>query len=160
MRGIAGSGTVVASFAAMLVLMTACGTKDTANQDSLAQAKAAAAVPDIKVAEVQLGKSIGADMKVAAPAAEFSAKDTVYVSVATTGSAQNASLMLVVSPLSGVADSSNTIRDNKTISPNAPAVTEFHFVQPAGMKVGKYKAEVFLNGGLADVKEFDIIKAR
>lgn len=150
---------IVASLAAALVLV-ACTAKDKPNPDSLTQAKAAGTVPDIKVAEVQLGKSIGADMKVTTAATTFMPKDTVYVSVATTGMAQDASLMLLVSPLMGAPDSTNSVRDNKTISPSTPSVTEFHFSKPTGLKVGKYKAEVFLNGGLADVKEFEVIKAK
>jgi hypothetical protein len=84
-------------------------------------------------------------------------KDTIYLSVGTTGMAQDATLMLMVTSL---ADTATVVHDNKTISPTAPAVTEFHFSKPEGFKTGKYKAEIFLNGALADLKEFEIIRGR
>jgi len=148
---------IAASLLTMLAL-AACGPKDAPNQDSLTQAQAAGTVTEFKVAEVQMGKAIGADMKVTTAATQFMPRDTIYLSVSTTGVAQDASLMLMVSSVTDPADTLNTVHDNKTISPSGPSVTEFHFAKPAGFKVGKYKAEVFLNGGFADVKEFEVIK--
>jgi hypothetical protein len=139
----------------MVMALAACQSKDTPNDDSLARANAAGTVPDIKVAEVQLGKAIGADMKVTRAATQFSARDTVYLSVATTGMAQDATMMLMVTSL---ADTTVLVQDNKTISPSAPAVTEIHFSKPEGIKVGKYKAEIYLNGSLADQKQFEVVK--
>lgn len=157
------SRMVAASLAAALVL-AACGPRDTADNDSANDtssltsdsARGTVATDMIKVGEVQLGKKIGADMKVSEPTTEFLPRDTVYVSVSTTGTATNTPLMLMVTSL---ADSTQVAMENKSVSATAPMVTEFHFSKPEGFKVGKYRAEIWLNNALVETKEFEV-KAR
>ena len=153
----AASGYAVATLALVLSL-SACGPRADSTPDttSLTQSTAAGTVADIRVSEVQLGKVMGADMKITTPATTFTAKDTVHVAVSTTGSMQDASVLLMMKPETG--DSVAVVQETKTISPTGPTVTAFHIAKPDVLKPGKYKVEVFLNGGLVDVKSIEITK--
>jgi len=96
----------------------------------------------IAVSTVTLGNAIGADKKVAVPAETFTAKDTIYASVETTGVGQ-ARLRALWSFVKG--DKTAKV-DETTIELNAvaPTVNEFHVSKPSGWPAGDYRVEIFL----------------
>ena len=123
------------------------GSADTA-------ATAPAAPEAFAVAEVTLGKAIGADKKVASPTTTFGPKDTIYASVATTGSAPSKTLTAKWTFQDG-----QTVKEgSETIAPTGPAVTEFHIDKKSGWPVGKYKVEVAVDGTPATTKDFEVKK--
>ena len=106
------------------------------------------------VSEVTLGKAIGADKKVASPTTTFGAKDTIYASVATTGSAPSKTLTAKWTFQDG-----QTVKEgSETIAPTGPTVTEFHIDKKSGWPVGKYKVEISADGTPVTTKDFEVKK--
>jgi hypothetical protein len=106
------------------------------------------------VSDVTLGKAIGADKRVAAPATTFGPKDTIYASVATTGSAPSKTITAKWTYQDG-----QTVKEGtETIAPTGPAVTEFHIAKPSGWPAGKYKVEIAVDGTPATTKDFEVKK--
>ena len=125
---------------------------ESGSADTAAAVPAPAATEAFAVSEVTLGKAIGADKKVASPTTTFGPKDTIYASVATTGSAPSKTLTAKWTFQDG-----QTVKEgSETIAPTGPAVTEFHMAKPSGWPVGKYKVEISANGAPAGAKEFAV----
>lgn len=106
----------------------------------------------VSVVSVDLGKAVGADNKVSAPLSTFATKDTIYTSVSTDGTATNAPLMVMWTFQDGQEVGSET----KMLNSAGPQVTEFHVSKPSGWPVGKYKAEVMLNGAVVQSRDFEV----
>jgi hypothetical protein len=136
---------------AMVFIATACGRGD---MPETGMPEDTATGP-LRVAEVLMGTSVGPDGKVTAPATQFRGTDTIHVSVATTGRGQDATLILVVT---ADGDSVPVVRENKFISPVRALVTPYSFSGSPSLKAGRYRVEVFLNGGLAELKEFEVVR--
>ena len=99
----------------------------------------------VSVAGVTLGKSVGADKKVAAALDAFGAKDTIYASVDTvgTGHAKLRALWSFVKRAKTVKVDETAIEFDSA----APATNEFHISKPSGWPKGDYKVEIFLGDG-------------
>ena len=111
------------------VLSAACGGDDREAGPVVEQTPAVVPTSSaVRVSEVQLGRSIGADKRVAAPLTEFSPNDSVYASVVTDGSAPNAT----VSARWTYEDGQVVEETTQTITPSGTAVTEFHVSRPGG----------------------------
>ena len=111
-----------------------------------------APVPDFAVASVDLGNNVGADMKVTAPATTFAPKDTIHASVATTGVATNAS----VSGKWVYQDGQTAHEDTQAVTTTGPATHDFSITKPDGFPAGNYKFELWVNGALAQTREFAV----
>lgn len=112
-----------------------------------------AATEALRVTEVDLGNAIGADMRVTDDddTDDFSPNDTIYVSVATEGSASGSTLTARWTFEDGqVVDESS-----RTISPGAN-VTEFHISNPGGFPTGEYRVEILLDGRVVETEEFEV----
>jgi len=112
----------------------------------------APAVVPVSVTSVDLGNAIGPDNKISAAMSTFAAKDTIYTSVTTDGNATNAPLLIRWTFQDGQEVGSET----KLLNTSGPAVTEFHANKPSGWPVGKYKAEVMLNGAVVQSRDFEV----
>lgn len=142
------------------IVVAACGK----NQESappppavtttpaMAPAPAAPAAQGVGIASIDLGTAVGPDQKVTSPTTTFSAKDTIYAAVSTTGAAPSATLQAKWTYQDG-----QTVNDSsQTIAPNGPAVTTFHISKPDGWPPGHYKVEISLNGAAASSKDFTV----
>jgi hypothetical protein len=116
--------------------------------DTTAKAPATAA---INVADVTLGKHIGADKKVTDATDTFAPKDQIYASVHTTGTN------------SGKITARWTFQDgqvvderSETISGKGDDYTEFHVAKPSGWPAGKYTLHVLVDGNEAQTKDFTV----
>ena len=98
--------------------------------------------PPSGVSAVNLGKEIGADKKVTAPAESFGIKDTIYASVETAGTGR----AKLRAQWSFVKGEKTAKVDETTIEfeSSAPAVNEFHISKPGGWPKGDYRVEIFL----------------
>ncbi len=106
----------------------------------------------VTVASVDLGKQLGPDTRVVQAMTTFGVRDTIYASVATTGSATSAVLTAMWTFQTGQkVDSTAT-----TIAPTGPAQTEFHIVKASPWPKGKYKVAIWLDGQVAGEKEFEV----
>lgn len=107
----------------------------------------------VAVASVNLGSAVGVDQKVTTPTATFAPTDTIYASVATTGSG-TATLEAKWTYQDG-----QTVKDDtKSIAPSGPATTTFSISKPDGWPAGNYKVEISLNGAPAASKDFSVNK--
>ncbi len=107
----------------------------------------------IHVTDVSLGKSLGADKKVQNSTDTFGPKDTIFASVSTDGAAKSATIYAKWTFQDG-----QVIRnDQRTISSNGPAVTDFSIQKPDGWPKGGYKLDVSLDSGeAASTKSFRV----
>jgi hypothetical protein len=113
------------------------------------------AVVPFKVVSMDLGKAVGADQKITEAATTFGPKDTIYVSVASEGTAPSAKLKAKWT----FGDKDQAVDEKEvTITPTGPANTEFHISKKTPWPAGKYKVEILADGTSAGTKEFEVKK--
>ena len=105
----------------------------------------------LQVASVDLGKAIDAEKKIIASSDDFGVRDTIYASVATTGSGNG----LLVATWS-FEDGQQVERSEQNVSASGPAVTEFHIAKPSAWPAGNYRVVVTLDGREVGSKDFEI----
>lgn len=108
----------------------------------------------VRVNEIELGRTLGVDKRVAEKASEFKPSDTIYASVITEGNAAETTLRAVWKYQDGQVVDEST----QTIAPSGTNTTEFHISKPDGWPEGDYKVEVFLNNVPAGEQEFEVKK--
>ena len=106
----------------------------------------------VSVANINLGKSLGADKKVVAASDTFAKNDTIYAVVETTGSG-TATLKARWTYQQGDKTASVS-ESSQTISASGPETTEFHISKPDGWPPGQYQVEIALNDVSAGTKKF------
>ena len=138
--------------------LAACGKKDEGKVvDTTATGTQTATVSvdttPIKVSDIQVGKGIGSDKKVANQTTDFGVRDTMYVAVITNGAAKDAKLTA-----KWTYNGSKVVKqDSQTISPTGGEnVTEFHIDKKTAWPAGKYTVEVLLNGVSAGTKDLNV----
>jgi hypothetical protein len=110
------------------------------------------AAGSVRVTDVDLGRSLGADKRVADKTDSFKPNETVYLSVTTEGSAPSATLKA-----RWTYEGDQLVQESsQTIAPTGAAVTEFHVAKPDGWPKGSYKVEVFLNGNPVETESFKV----
>ena len=124
---------------AAVAVSGACGRKASGGTGALA------------VTDIDLGRSVNADLTIADKTTTFHPNDVIYASVATKGTG-NATLNARWT----FQDNQQVSTDSRTVAPNAPAHTEFHVSKPSGWPVGHYRVEITLNGVSAGTKDFDV----
>jgi hypothetical protein len=145
MRSTAIAGLSRLALTALLVTSAACGRGD-------GDARTDAAVAGVEVTEVRLGRSVGADQRVASEMSQFATTDSIYASVGTQGSANNATLAARWTYQDGqVVD-----ERRETISPTGPANTVFHIHNPGGWPTGRYQVEIRINDRAVETREFTV----
>jgi hypothetical protein len=108
----------------------------------------------VSVTNVNLGKSIGSDKKVTAPAESFGKNDTIYAVVETSGSGSatlKAKWTYHQGGQTAVVDEST-----QTIKATGPETSEFHISKPDGWPAGDYQVEISLNDKPAGTKKFSV----
>ena len=108
--------------------------------------------PSFRVKQVDLGKAIGSDKRVANGTDHFAPRDTIYASVVSEGNGPSRTLMARWSFEDGQVVQEQT----ETIAPSGEAVTEFHILKPSGWPVGKYKLEILSDGAVVQTKDFEV----
>jgi len=140
-----------------LFVLAACGKKkdeavaiDTTSAGTMT---VAVDTTPIRVSDIQVGKSVGSDKKVANQTTDFGVRDTMYVAVITDGAAKDAKLST-----KWTFNGKQTVKeDTQTISPTGgTTVTEFHVDKKTAWPKGKYKVEVMLNGVSAGTKDLEV----
>lgn len=144
----------VLSILLLVAGLAACGGDDAADRgmtDDRA-AEGAATSSELRVVDVDLGRSVDASGRVTSSTDDFNSTDTVYVSVATTGTGNGATLTARWTYENGqVVDETS-----QTISPTGPANTEFHISMPGGLPAGDYSVEILLDGRSVETESFEV----
>jgi hypothetical protein len=105
-----------------------------------------------RVTSVEVGSAIGPDKRISAPATTFVPTDTIYVSVASDGTADSVTLTARWTYEDGqVVDETS-----QEIEPAGPAASEFHIDMPDGLPTGRYQVEVLADGRSVETEEFDV----
>ena len=108
-----------------------------------------------KVDQVQMGEAVTASYKIAKPTTTFDAShNTIYASVATTGTTAGATLSAHFSYLEGKGQDVTTI--SQTIATDGPATTTFKLRNPNNWPAGKYKVEIAIDGKPAASQTFEV----
>jgi hypothetical protein len=108
----------------------------------------------LRVTDVELGNAIGPDRRITdeRETDDFAPNETIYAVVETEGAASGSTLTARWTFQDGQVVDEST----QTISPNGPAVTEFHISKPDGFPVGNYQVEILLNGRSVERKDFEV----
>jgi hypothetical protein len=148
----------IASALVLFVALAACGKKNegTVVDTSAVGTQTATVSVDrtpIRVSDIQVGKSVGTDMKVANQTTDFGVRDTMYVAVITDGAAKDAKIAT-----KWMFNGTRVVnQSSKTISPTGGTnATEFHIDKKTAWPKGKYTVEVTLNGLSAGTKDFQV----
>jgi len=106
----------------------------------------------ITVASVTLGTSAGADKRIATPMSTFKPNDPIVVSVATNGAAQNVDVRGKL-----VFQDGQTAGEQPTMLNTTGAdTTVMTFTNANAWPAGNYKAEIWVNGQMAQSKNFTV----
>jgi hypothetical protein len=149
----------LASAVVFSIALAACNKKNDAGTvvDTTATGTQTATVSvdtaPIRVSDIQVGKSVGTDMKVANQTTDFGVRDTMYVAVITDGAAKDAKI-----DAKWMFNGTKVVnQSSKTISPTGGTnATEFHIDKKSAWPKGKYTVEVLLNGVSAGRKDLEV----
>lgn len=149
----------IAAGALLLTVAVACSKKEEAPiADSAAAAPMTPPAAVATVSSIELGKHVGANMRVTDTTSMFAARDTIFLSVVTENAAQGSMLTAKWTFQDGqVVDSTS----QPIAAPSAAepvTVTQFHITKPGGWPAGKYSVEVLLDGASKGTKSFDVGK--
>ena len=115
-----------------------------------APAEPAPAPAAMAVTTVDLGNTVGADNRVAAPMTSFAKTDTIHASVATDGgTAGNLTAKW------SFQDGQVVDTQDKSVAAG-PQVTDFSISKPDGWPAGKYTLEISSGGMVAQTREFEV----
>ena len=129
---------------ATFLLAAACGKKASGGENAGGRSS-------IEVTNIDIGRSINADLTIKENTANFRLSDVVYASVATKGAAPATLGVRWIYNDNQVVD-----EGTREIHPTGDTRTEFHISKPDGFPEGRYRLEVTLNGASAGTKEFEI----
>jgi hypothetical protein len=142
---------------AAVTLVGGCGGSDeaarmAAQKAAADSAAAASASAPRKVSGVMIGSRIDSIGRVIEPTFQFTPKDTVYISVGTSGNSGATGLTAAWRYQSGeiVNQSTEQIRPGEN--------TAFSLAKPKGLKPGTYKVVLFLGDDSVDTKLFAVKK--
>ena len=146
------SGIRSTAIALTLIVAGACGKKADQTATQASGGAIAPASNTVQVADVSLGRGVSSDKRVANQTDTFAARDTIYASVHTTGTAPNTNLTARWTFQDGQVVDERT----ETISPNGDAYTEFHVSKPSGWPAGRYTLHLLVNGQETQTKDFTV----
>jgi hypothetical protein len=109
----------------------------------------------LRVSNVMIGRRLGTENRISEPTLRFAPTDTVFLSIATEGTPDSATLNATWTfPTGKVQDSAS-----QTIRPKGTEHAELHAVPPkGGWPIGSYLIKVYANGDSADAKTIAVQK--
>lgn len=148
--------TVLVIVSALAFALTACGKKDEPTKTTTAPTPPAtmpAPAAGVAVSNVTVGNAIGPDKRIQGSAA-ISSRDTIYVSIDTTGSGE----ATLKSRWTYLKDGKTTVvkEDTQRVSTSGSATHEFHISKPDGWPKGDYQVELFVNDASAGTRRFTV----
>ena len=140
------------------VLAGACGRSGNsrpagAETGAADSAREPAALAEHRISGMMIGRRIGAGNRITEPTFEFAPQDTVYVSVAMSGTGGADRLTAAWRSQGGEV----VQQSSEPIGPPGEN-TAFHLAQPKGLKPGTYKVIVFLGGDSVETRVFAVKK--
>jgi hypothetical protein len=105
----------------------------------------------LKVRDIAIGRAIGPDKAVTAPAAAFAPNDTIYTSVVTDGKARTATVAARWTHNGALLEETE-----QRIAPSGTVISEFHVFNPSGWSPGEYRVEILLDGRSVGERTFRV----
>jgi hypothetical protein len=149
---------------ALALSLAACGGKDDAATTAETAATATsvpsttAPVPSaLRVTDVKLGRSVGADNRIADGTDDFKPMDTIHAVVETDGAATAGQSIVA----RWTYQDNQLVEEQTQVVNNATggaALTHFQLNKPSGWPVGKYKVSIMMNGSEVESEEFEVKK--
>jgi HAMP domain-containing protein len=139
---------------ALVAAIAAAAALWPARRDAALEAPAradASGPPRLAVTDIQLGRAVTLDKRVADPTDSFAADDTVYASVVTEGRAEHVRLTARFSRAGTVV-----AEVSQGIAPTGRAVSEFNIWKPGGLPPGEYEIEILVDGAAAGTRRFTV----
>jgi hypothetical protein len=128
------------------------GCKKTSKTTDTGAATETANAPAASITEIQVGRHLGTDKRVAEALTKFSPRDTIYAVAITQGSSPSAT----VTARWTYEDGGQVVKeDSRSIAPNGSEATEFHISKPSGWPKGKYRVTLTM-GGSTESKDFEV----
>jgi hypothetical protein len=122
------------------------------NSDQAGTGSTETATAAASISEIQVGRRLTSDKRVAESTTSFSPRDTIYAVAVTQGSSPNAT----VTARWTYEDGGQVVKeDSRTIAPSGTEATEFHISKPSGWPKGKYRVTLSL-GGSTESKDFEV----
>jgi hypothetical protein len=142
----------IAALALGIVALGACGKKADQTSTQSSGGAIGASTSGVQVADITLGRGVTADKHVANPTDTFTARDTIFASVHTTGATANTN----VAARWTFQDGQVVDERSETIAPSSDTYTEFHIAKPSGWPTGNYTLHVLVNGQEVQTKNFRV----
>ncbi|HEY7863762.1 MAG TPA: hypothetical protein VIE39_08880 [Thermoanaerobaculia bacterium] len=152
MRKMYRTASLASAILLALTAFAACKKKEAPAPVVEAPAPMPTAAPAVVVTDVQLGNALTPEKKVVAMMDTFAAKDTIFVTIATSGTSAGATIGVKWS----MADGTPVSSDSRAIVPSGTDMTEFSIQKPDGWPKGDYKVEVTLDGAPVATKTFKV----
>jgi hypothetical protein len=143
------------SLAAFALVAVAC-SKESAPAADTTTAATAVPTPDMPAAlaviDIDMGRKLDAEKKIADKTDDFMPKDTIFASVHTSGAANNAAVIGKWTFEDGTVVDSTT----QMVSPTGDAYTAFHIAKATGFPKGKYTVHIFIDGKEVRTKDVTV----
>jgi hypothetical protein len=126
----------------LLVGLAACNKEQRASADSAAGAVATDVRSALSVIDIDMGRHIDAEKKIVDKTDDFTAADTIYASVHTSGTAKS-------SPITArwtFQDGALVDETTQSVTTDGTAYTEFHIAKPGGFPRGTYTLHLLVDG--------------
>ena len=146
--------TALIFLSALALASVGCVKKDEQKTTAAPTPPAVAPAAGISVSSLTVGHALGPDKTVPGSAATIAPRDTIYVSIATTGSGETT----LKSRWTFLANGQSTLvnEDTQKVRTTGPATHEFHISKPDGWPKGDYQVEVFVNDASAATRRFAV----
>ena len=137
---------------ALLLAAAACNRDTARDTGTIGDTGTTTMTEAVRVDEIRIGNSIGADNRVANESDTFRPNETIYASIRTAGTAPSATLAARWT----FEDGQVVSEDTRTIAPTGTSTTEFHIANPSGWPKGNYTLTVTVDGQSAGTKQFRV----
>lgn len=106
----------------------------------------------LTIAEVQMAKAVGEDMRAAEPTTTFAPNDAIFAVVLTEGVGTG----VISARWTFGADRQPVYQEEHKIDAKGPGVNNFRITKPDGFPVGDYQVDILLDGTVASTREFKV----
>lgn len=113
---------------------------------------AAPAQAGVRIAEVQMARMVGEDMRATEPTTTFAPADAIYAVVLTEGTGAGT----IGARWSYGAEREPVYQEEHAIEPTGPGVHNFRITKPDGFPAGDYQVEIVLDGAVVQTRDFKV----
>lgn len=106
----------------------------------------------VRIAEVQMARMVGEDMRATEPATTFAGTDAIYAVVLTEGTGNGT----LGARWTYGAEREPVYQEEHAIQATGPGVHNFRITKPDGFPAGDYQVEIVLDGTVVQTRDFKV----